>query len=143
MHQKIVLRLVGSSCDRPARAIDRSVAKLEDNLSDTFMSLSAIATPYTYDILIEAQPDGTHQASVLGWADCRAVAATAAEAVSQVKELLSDRMTQGQIVRVKIEVPPTEHPWLKFAGIFKDDPMFDEVLEHIEQYRRALDPESC
>jgi hypothetical protein len=111
------------------------------------MSLSAIANPCTYDILLEVQPDGTHQASVLGWADCRVIAATAAEAVNQVKELLSDRMAKGQIVRVEIprsdspEISNPENPWIKFSGIFKDDPIFDEVLNDIEQYRQELDSE--
>jgi predicted RNase H-like HicB family nuclease len=87
------------------------------------MSLSAIATPYTYDILLEIQPDGTHQASILGWAECRAVAATAAEAVAQVKELLSDRMAKGQIVRVEIPRPNSpdtsnpENPGLLIGGM--------------------------
>jgi hypothetical protein len=34
-----------------------------------------------------------------------------------------------------------ENPWIKFSGIFKDDPMFDEVLNDIEQYRQELDAE--
>lgn len=32
-------------------------------------------------------------------------------------------------------------PWIKFAGMFKDDPLFDEFLEDMAAYRRELDPE--
>jgi hypothetical protein len=102
---------------------------------------------YTYDVLLEAQPDGTHQASVLGWADCRAIATTAEEAVAVLQQMLSDRIANAQIVQVEIPrpenqlVPNSENPWLKFSGVFKDDPMFDEVLNDIEQYRQELDAE--
>jgi hypothetical protein len=30
---------------------------------------------------------------------------------------------------------------MKFAGMFEDDPHFDEVQEYIEEYRRELDAE--
>jgi predicted RNase H-like HicB family nuclease len=100
---------------------------------------------YTYDVLLEVQPDGTHQASVLGWADCRAIAATAEEAVATLQKMLSDRIADAQIVQVEVPrpesqvIPEPANPWIKFSGVFKDDPMFDEVLNDIEQYRQELD----
>jgi hypothetical protein len=30
------------------------------------------------------------------------------------------------------------HPWLEFAGIFKDDPSFDEFVEAMAEERRRL-----
>jgi hypothetical protein len=99
----------------------------------------------TYDILLEAQPDGTHQASVLGWADCRAVANTAEEAVAEVKEMLSDRIAKAQIVRV--EVHPVnvdssplvhQHPWMQFAKKLKDNPLLDEVEQYIAESRQVV-----
>jgi hypothetical protein len=32
-------------------------------------------------------------------------------------------------------------PWVKFAGMFKDDPLFDEFVEDMAAYRRELDAE--
>ncbi|MBD2124507.1 DUF4209 domain-containing protein [Trichocoleus sp. FACHB-262] len=32
-------------------------------------------------------------------------------------------------------------PWVKFAGMFKDDPLFDEFVEDMATYRRELDAE--
>jgi len=32
-------------------------------------------------------------------------------------------------------------PWVKFAGMFKDDPLFDEFVEDMAAYRRELDSE--
>jgi len=31
------------------------------------------------------------------------------------------------------------HSWKRFAGMFEDEPLFDEVLEDIEAQRRGLD----
>lgn len=35
----------------------------------------------------------------------------------------------------------TKHPWMKFAGMFKDDPYWDEFKEAIAEYRREIDAE--
>ena len=34
------------------------------------------------------------------------------------------------------------HPWLEFAGIFKDDPSFDQFLQEIENYRKEVDAQA-
>lgn len=31
------------------------------------------------------------------------------------------------------------HPWMKFAGMYNDDPTFDEYIERIAAYRREID----
>jgi hypothetical protein len=33
------------------------------------------------------------------------------------------------------------NPWVKFDGMFKDDPLFDEFVEDMATYRRELDAE--
>jgi hypothetical protein len=33
----------------------------------------------------------------------------------------------------------TEHPWLKFAGMFEDDPDWEEFQAAIAEYRREVD----
>jgi hypothetical protein len=40
---------------------------------------------------------------------------------------------------LKNELAQVEHPWLKIAGKYKDDPQFDEMLAYIEAERRDLD----
>ena len=34
---------------------------------------------------------------------------------------------------------PAEDPWEKYAGMFADDPDFDDVMKEIEAYRKELD----
>jgi predicted RNase H-like HicB family nuclease len=106
-----------------------------------------IAPKQTYDILLELQPDGTHQASVLGWAACHAVGDTEEHAIDALRQVLNDRLTHSKILQLEISQPSVEpivesdNPWIKYAGVFKDDPMFDDMLESIAEYRQELDAE--
>jgi DNA-binding transcriptional MerR regulator len=44
--------------------------------------------------------------------------------------------------RIKqLETARCPDPWVKFAGMFKDDPLFDEFVEDMAAYRRELDAE--
>jgi hypothetical protein len=64
--------------------------------------------------------------------------ATREEALANLKEKLSARLKNGTAV-VPLEVPTEEHPLAEFAGMFKDDPYFDEVLEIMAANRRKMD----
>jgi hypothetical protein len=48
-------------------------------------------------------------------------------------------LDSADVVSFDLPTEQAEHPWMKHAGMFKDDPMFDEVLEEIAIYRRELD----
>ncbi|AVH72494.1 hypothetical protein [Nostoc sp. 'Lobaria pulmonaria (5183) cyanobiont'] len=95
------------------------------------------APKLNYDVLIENQPDGGVSATVLGLPDFKGSGVTKEEALEKLIQLLQER--KPEIVTLEIEPPQTEHPWMKFVGMFKDDPQFDEVLAYIEADRRELD----
>jgi hypothetical protein len=68
--------------------------------------------------------------------------ATEEEAIANFKAMLAAKIAAGTKV-VAVDVPgTTENPWLKGAGMFKDDPMFDLWQESIAERRRAEDAES-
>ena len=47
--------------------------------------------------------------------------ATRDEAITKVQQLCQARLSSGaEVVTVELGAPP--HPWLPFAGMFKDDP---------------------
>ncbi len=58
-------------------------------------------------------------------------------------EQLEERLTllEAEVERIKHQLPSipakTEHPMLKFAGIFKDDSDFDAVVANIAADRAA------
>ncbi len=50
---------------------------------------------------------------------------TKEEALKKLRELISSRMQSGAEL-VSVEIPANENPWISFAGMFKDDPLFDK-----------------
>ncbi len=61
---------------------------------------------------------------------------------------LVDRITslEEELKQIKLllqkdpEIIPTlEDPWMKHAGMFQNEPLFDQVLAEIETYRQELD----
>lgn len=96
---------------------------------------------YAQPIFVERAEDETFKATMIGWPGLTVSAATRDEALANLRKLVKRRLASGEIVNLDVEVPESEHPWLKHAGIFADNPLFDEVLEEIEVYRRELDTE--
>jgi len=63
---------------------------------------------------------------------------TRAEALAKLRGQLEARVSAGaEIVTLEVGVQP--HPWLPFAGMFKDDPDFKEVLAIMAENRRQID----
>jgi hypothetical protein len=67
-----------------------------------------------------------------------AKAPTRNQAIAKLQEKLQARLRKGGEI-VSVELPPSPHPWMEFAGMFKDDPYFVEVLEIMAENRRKMD----
>ena len=91
----------------------------------------------TYDVLIENQQDDGVSATVVGLPDFKGSGVTKEEALEKLIQILQER--KPEIVTLEIELPQTEHPWMKFAGMHRDNPLFAEVLEYIEAERSQMD----
>jgi hypothetical protein len=63
---------------------------------------------------------------------------TREEALARLKEQLQARVNAGVSI-VPLQVPNAPHPLAEFAGMFKDDPDFQEVMEIIAENRRQMD----
>ncbi len=92
----------------------------------------------TYEVAVENGRDG-YVATVMGWPSCIAKAPTREQALARLREDLSQRLADVEIVSLDVDTQQRMHPMLKFAGVFKNDPLFDEVAEEIEAYRREID----
>jgi predicted RNase H-like HicB family nuclease len=101
-------------------------------------SSTAQLTPY---VLIEKDTEGLWKASILGWPDCEARGSTREEVLSNLHVVLAARLEHAEIVPLEISSPDAENPWLRLAGKYKDDPLFDEFVEDMAAYRRELDAE--
>ncbi len=67
-----------------------------------------------------------------------AAGASRDEAVAKLKEQLQTRLSNGAEL-VTVDLEPQNNPWLKRAGMFKDDPYFQEVIEIMKENRRKMD----
>jgi hypothetical protein len=56
--------------------------------------------------------------------------------LAKLRAKLQARLKKGSQV-VGLEIGPEAHPLMQFAGMFKDDPLFDDWQKAIEEYRPA------
>ena len=64
-------------------------------------------------------------------------APTQDEAFARLETLVRERVAGGlRVAEIKI---PTEDSWLSIAGIFENDPSFEDWQEEIRKYRREVD----
>ena len=52
-----------------------------------------------------------------------------------MKQLINDRVAQGARIAA-LDLPNGANPWLDGAGMFRDDPLFDDWQGVIADYRR-------
>lgn len=64
--------------------------------------------------------------------------ATRKEALAKLRAKIEARLKNGTEL-VGLEVGAQPHPLAEFAGMFKDDPHFEDVLKIIAENRRKMD----
>ncbi|HEX3146953.1 MAG TPA: hypothetical protein VHR66_02660 [Gemmataceae bacterium] len=64
--------------------------------------------------------------------------ATREEVLGKLRDQLESRLREGSAV-VSLDVPADPHPLAEFAGMFKDDPLFESWQKSIASYRRKAD----
>jgi predicted RNase H-like HicB family nuclease len=65
-------------------------------------------------------------------------AATREEALRKAQEMIAGRVAAGAEL-VAVSVPRAEHPWARFAGTLRNDPMLDAWKQAMADYRRKVD----
>jgi hypothetical protein len=95
----------------------------------------------TLNVLVQSNPEKGYTATVIGWPDFVVEGTTKEEALESVRAELARRLATSEIVTLEFEPTNHEHPWMKFAGMWKDDPTFDDFLAEIKAYREELDKE--
>ncbi|XZN89151.1 MAG: type II toxin-antitoxin system HicB family antitoxin [Microcoleus sp.] len=96
----------------------------------------------TYRIIIKNESDRTVSAALLGWPECKAFGETRSQALQNLQDLVNSQLAEAEIVSVKLTYSRSNNPWVSLAGKYENDPQYDEVLAHIEEYRRELDAET-
>jgi hypothetical protein len=132
--------------NRRSIASNAKVMIFINKLSLNFMESKTFATSQTTNLkvnfLLETKEDGRAIASILEFPQYRVEAATREQAITMLEELLAQQMRKVEVIPMEIQllsVEQSERPWMKFAGVFKDDPDFDLVEQHIQEYRQEVD----
>jgi hypothetical protein len=100
---------------------------------------SQSANTLNLNILLEKDKTGKETAIVLEIPDCRITADTRQQAIDGVRQLLAERLSKAEIVPLQMQLPANPHPWMKFAGIFKDDPLFAEIANDLRAERQEAE----
>jgi predicted RNase H-like HicB family nuclease len=90
-----------------------------------------------YQILIKQQSNG-FLATPLGLPNCEVEAQTKEEALTKAKAAIKELFSEAELITLEVETTKP-NPWLQIQGQFKDEPLFDEVLKEIDNYRASLD----
>jgi hypothetical protein len=91
----------------------------------------------TYDVLL-TKKDEKFIARVRQWPEIVVEGATEEDALAKARADLRTLLMKGRIVQIDLDVAPGEHPWLKFAGMFADDPDWQAFQESIKEYREKI-----
>ena len=89
-------------------------------------------------ILIEATPDHRYRAEGAEPFVGSVEADSPDAALEQMRKLIDDRLSKGALVAA-LELPDGANPWLDGAGMFRDDPLFDDWQGAIADRRREVD----
>ncbi|MDZ8023100.1 MAG: type II toxin-antitoxin system HicB family antitoxin [Nostoc sp. ChiQUE01a] len=93
-----------------------------------------------YQIFVQTQKDN-FVASMVGIPNLMVEANTEEEAISKMKSALQAQLATGKFVTIKVnpkEIPHQEITQMKYAGIFANDPKFDDFMDKLVAIRKNL-----
>jgi len=90
-----------------------------------------------YTVLIQPGRNGGFTASVPTLPGCRSQGTTEDEVIDKIRTAIAEELKHTKIVHVDVKengaVP--KNPWDSIIGMFKNDPIFEEVDRRIKQDR--------
>ncbi|KYC35180.1 hypothetical protein WA1_08460 [Scytonema hofmannii PCC 7110] len=92
-----------------------------------------------YQVFIQNQSEEHFVASVVGIPNLTVEASTEEEAIFKVKSSLEAKLATGKFVTIEVNSQEQAHedkPQMRYAGIFADDPTFDDFMEKLAVIRK-------
>jgi hypothetical protein len=89
-------------------------------------------------VLLERVAGNGYRARAIEPLALTAEAPTRDEALQKLRELIAERLAAGAEL-VRLEVPGSEHPFARFAGDLRDDPLLEAWEKAMAEYRRQMD----
>jgi len=66
-------------------------------------------------------------------------AETRETAINQLKTTFLERLKRIEAITWDVPVPTVQNSWIQFAGVFRDDPDFQEIMAEIRADRTSDD----
>jgi predicted RNase H-like HicB family nuclease len=94
----------------------------------------------TYDVILRKKQN-KYVARVRDWPEVIIEEDSREEAIAQIKAQLSEYLSQPpEVIQIDLEtVTHSGHPWVQFAGMWADDPTWDDFMVEVEAYRQEMD----
>lgn len=91
------------------------------------------------DVLVTRHDADHFSAQALALPAVVATGASEAEAIAQLRVALAELQQHSRIIQVELPLPegPAAHPWLRFAGIWTDDPDWPAFEQAVTAARAA------
>lgn len=93
----------------------------------------------TYDVILRKKQN-KYIARVRDWPEVMIEEDTREAALTQVQQQLAVYLSQApEVIPIELESPAAAvHPWLQFAGMWADDPTWDDFVAEVAAYRQEL-----
>ena len=88
-----------------------------------------------WNILLESRDDGFTVATVLEVPNLQTTDKTKQGAIEKIRQLLQERLAKAEIIQISLPKKMNNNPLMKFAGIFENDPDFQEIMSEIKTER--------
>ncbi len=94
----------------------------------------------TYDVVLRKKAN-KYIAHVREWPEVVIEEETREAALTRIKQHLIDYLSQApEVIPIELEpVEATENPWLQFAGMWAEDPTWDDFVTEVAAYRQEMD----
>ncbi len=91
-----------------------------------------------YQVFVQSQDEQHFIASIVGMPNLTVEGATEEEAISKVKSALEAQLARGKFISIEVDSKTESNeavPQMKYAGIFENDPTFDDFMEKLALIR--------
>jgi hypothetical protein len=91
-----------------------------------------------YQVFVQSHDEQHFTASIVGMPNLTVEGATE-EAISNVKSALEAQLAKGKFISIEVNCETASNkaiPQMKYAGIFENDPTFDDFMEKLALIRQ-------
>jgi hypothetical protein len=94
----------------------------------------------TYEVILR-KTQNKYIPRVRDWPEVVIEEDTREAAITQIKQQLTAYLSQPpEIIPIELEpAAPGKHPWLQFAGMWADDPTWDDFMTEVAASRQEMD----